>query len=431
MSDSLPKGGFRRSGILGRAGVRIGLNEVRHRGSRILPGHPKEDEDRDDLEQKNARILFDAFTQLRGTALKISQLLSMELEIFPETWQKELARSYHQVPPLNRALVRKVFRNELNASPEEVFASFNPCAFAAASLGQVHEAELKTGQQVAVKIQYPGIAESIDDDLRLVRGIVKVMPQKQFLLPALAEIEDRLREEVDYHLEASRMQWFAKHLHLDQVQVPEVFPEQGTDRILVMERAQGLHLDDWLATNPSSEQRNHFAQLLYDVFMAGMFELGRLHADPHPGNFFFQPDGQLVLLDFGCVKELEPEFATIFRELMLAFVQENEQSVLDCYVRLGMLDDPEKPAARKFYQEVLVPFGHWVSRPVLEPEFTFATDGGYLAEGRSFMQKFLGQKTMHALCQDFVFTDRTYYGLVRLFEKLGATVRMRHHWLEA
>ena len=165
------------------------------------------------------RILFAALNQLKGTALKASQLLSMELGFLPEGIRRELAKAHYQVTPLNRALVIKLLRQEFGAGPDRLFQTFEPQAFAAASLGQVHAATLADGQAVAVKLQYPGMATSIGSDLALLRTLLSAislrshtLPKADIVAPVMADIEHKLAEELDYLNEAEQLVWFGQHL---------------------------------------------------------------------------------------------------------------------------------------------------------------------------------------------------------------------------
>jgi predicted unusual protein kinase regulating ubiquinone biosynthesis (AarF/ABC1/UbiB family) len=202
-------------------------------------------------------------------------------------------------------LVIKLLRQDLGKGPDTLFQQFNPIAFAAASLGQVHAAVTLDGQAVAVKLQYPGIAESMDSDMRLVRGLLHTFRGQSSLLPdatlvdqALTDIAVTLKDELDYHKEAQQLSWFSGHLGSPDWVVPLVYPSLSSRRVLTMQHLQGLHLNEWLGSNPSQTQRNRYGQLLFDHFLHCVFRLNRLQADPHPGNFLFMDDGRLGLLDF-------------------------------------------------------------------------------------------------------------------------------------
>jgi predicted unusual protein kinase regulating ubiquinone biosynthesis (AarF/ABC1/UbiB family) len=183
--------------------------------------------------------MFKGLGLLKGTALKMAQQLSLDLDLLPEAVCRELVRSYHQVPPINRALVRQVIQKELGRPPEKKFAYFDANAFAAASPGQVHAAGDHGGTPLAVKIQYPGIAKSIDSDLGLLRQVLRPMIRSDQLLPILNEMAARLHEEVDYCKEAENQAYFGGHLDLQGVRIPFVHPDLSTATVPTTTRLPG------------------------------------------------------------------------------------------------------------------------------------------------------------------------------------------------
>lgn len=427
MDNALPEGKWARAGIVGSTALKVGLREVQHKVKRPFMSVERQQEDKQTLDDKNAQLIFNALTQLRGTALKAAQMLSMEVEILPERYRKELEKSFHQVPPLNRVLVRKAVQEQLGQPPEYLFASFNDQAFAAASLGQVHHATLPDGTAVAVKIQYPGIHVAMDNDMKLMRKLAPNLPNPQMVLQSLEEIHARLLEEVDYEYEAASTHWFAEHLKLEGVHIPKVYPEFSGARMLTTELMAGQHLEAWLSTNPSQAVRNRAAQNLYDMMAISVRQLQRLHADPNPGNYLFHADGTVSLIDFGCTKQFAPEFIHILPELLKAFLNDDEQSILAAYRVLGM---DHQPNASEWYQTTLRPFAQWVALPLQEDSFDFSKNRDYTSSAREVIQRLSQNTTLNKIANDFIFFDRTVYGLCKLFERMGAQVKARHHWLK-
>lgn len=208
------------------------------------------------LNRETGAVLFEGLSLLRGTALKTAQLLSLEFDIFPPEIREELQKSCHEAPPINRALVRKVLQNALGKPPEQIFQTFDSCAFAAASLGQVHRATAKDGRALAVKIQYPGIRETIENDVRMIRAVLRSLPDYRMLVPALAEIEARLLEETDYRRELDNMAFFRTRLDMNRVMVPAFRSDLSADTVLAAEYVNGQTLSGWLKTGPSQKQRD-------------------------------------------------------------------------------------------------------------------------------------------------------------------------------
>ncbi len=427
MESVLPEGKWARAGIVGSTALKVGLREVQHKVKRPFMSLERQQADKLDTDDKNAELIFNALTQLRGTALKVAQMLSMEVEILPERYRKELEKSFHQVPPLNRVLVRKAIQEQLGQPPEYLFTSFNDQAFAAASLGQVHYATLQDGIAVAVKIQYPGIHVAMKNDMKLMRKLAPNLPNPQMVLQSLEEVGARLQEEVDYAHEAATTQWFAEHLKIEGIHIPQVYPKFSAARILTTELMGGQHLDAWLATNPSQEARNRAAQSLYDMMVYSVRELKRLHVDPNPGNYLFHADGSVSLIDFGCTKQFSAEFIHILPQLLKAFLEEDVEAILAAYRILGM---DHKPTTEHWYQEVLRPFAHWVALPLQTESFDFGQHQDYTSNAREIIQRLSQNTTLNKIVNDFIFFDRTIYGLCKIFERIRAQVKMRHHWME-
>jgi len=217
------------------------------------------------------------------------------------------------------SLLREMVRNELGDDPENLFASFEKRAFAAASLGQVHRARLKSGEEVAVKIQYPGIARTIREDFRHLN---------LFLLPArlsadwentkdqFDDLRLRLERETDYEREATSLERARSLFREDDgIIVPRVFKQYSTARVLTMERLPGVHLDQFLATQPSHEVRDEFARKMIRAWYRMMFSGRMLYGDIHPGNFLFMDDGRLGVIDFGFMIELDETLWELFRHM--------------------------------------------------------------------------------------------------------------------
>lgn len=430
MKNSVPEGRLARAGIAGKTALQLGVAQLKHHAKRPFLSSANEQEARAALDDKNARLLFATLSQLRGTALKAAQMLSMEVDLLPEAYRRELEKSCHQVPPLNRVLVRKVLLDEFGEAPETLFRDFAGAAFAAASLGQVHAATLHDGTPVAVKIQYPGIHVSIDSDMTMLRQLARGMPNTRLILQSLEEIHARLREEVDYQHEAANTRWFGEHLNLDGIALPTLHAGFCGKRVLTTSLIDGQHLDDWLKTGPDQASRDRAGQRLYDLFVHSVRELRCLHADPNPGNYLFHPAGHLTVLDFGCVKRISGEFAAMLPHILGAYLDDDPEALFTAYRALGMLHGED---SQRLYEKILRPFGHWLVEPLREEAFDFARHADYSSRGKEHFQRLsqLSQSKLNRLADEFIFFDRTLYGLCRIFERLGATVCMRQHWIDA
>jgi predicted unusual protein kinase regulating ubiquinone biosynthesis (AarF/ABC1/UbiB family) len=430
MSDSIPTGKLARSGIAGSAMLKAGSRHLSHAAKRPFLSKDARHAQQQQLDDDTARILFETFSRLRGTALKIAQMLSMESSLMPEWFRREMTKSYHQVPPLGRPLIRKLILQEFGKPPEEVFTHFDASAFAAASLGQVHRATGSRGEDLAVKLQYPGIDVTIDSDLQLLRGMIRHTRYAKLLLTSIDEIEQRLHEEVDYHQEAQNTEWFRSHLQLSGVTIPAVYRDYSSKRVLATERLQGVHLEAWLRSNPNQQARDHFGQKLYDIFVQSFYGLHALHADPNPGNYLFAEDGALGLLDFGCVRYYSADFVIMMPRLLKAYMTQDAEQVISTYQRLGMVAQMTDDELQTFYDQVLQPFGDWLTKPFKAGRFDFTKQkASYTAEGWMSFKKISNIRKINNLANEFIYFDRTFFGLYQTFERMGACIDMEHQWL--
>ena len=417
--------------------ARVGLAHLSHKAQGLTRHEDQEPQAKADHEAELGRILFAALNQLKGTALKASQLLSMELGFLPEGIRRELAKAHYQVTPLNRALVIKLLRQEFGAGPESLFQTFEPQAFAAASLGQVHAATLADGQAVAVKLQYPGMAGSIGSDLALLRTLLSAislrahtLPKADIVAPVMADIEHKLAEELDYLHEAEQLVWFGQHLAHAHWVVPQPVPHLSSRRVLTMQRLSGLHLNEWLHTQPSQAERDHFGQLLFDLFMRCLFDLRRLQADPHPGNYLFLPDGRLGLLDFGCTRTLSADFC---EGLAMAWSAQLRQPIdpaqmQQAYLRLGLIAPTlSEHDFRTQLMPALADLQAWQRLPFEAAVYDF----GQLSPlpRMSPTQQRHALKHLHAMPPDMPYFDRAHLGLTQLLRTLGARVRTTNPWI--
>ena len=172
-----------------------------------------------------------------------------------------------------------------------------------------------------------------------------------------------LHEEVDYLHEAENTEWFKSRLQLPGVIIPAVYKDYSSKRILTTERLRGLHLEAWLGTDPSQQARDHFGQRLYDIFVNSFYGLHALHADPNPGNYLFAKDGTLGLLDFGCVRYYSSDFVNLIPVLLHAYMERNAEKVISTYQQLGMVAEMSGDEQQSFYDQVLQPFGDWLTKP--------------------------------------------------------------------
>ncbi|MES1245945.1 MAG: AarF/ABC1/UbiB kinase family protein [Acidobacteriota bacterium] len=415
MGGRLARLGAAGAGVLGRTA----LGEVRKLGA----GPERREAIDAATREANALDVMTALAGLKGPLLKLGQFLSQQSHTLPETWVRQLSLLQRSAPPMHGTLARLQLRGELGRDPEEVFADFEREPFAAASLGQVHRARLATGEALAVKIQYPGIDRSIATDFGLLERLLAVSgwsASHPELHPVLEEVRSHMAEETDYVREADAMEEIAGHLEdEDGLRVPRVWRGLSTQRVLTMERLDGLHVEEFLRTGPSQEERDRAATRLLDLFFRQTLGLGLFQADPHPGNFLFLPDGGLGLLDFGCTKRLESGFRTGLRRLFEIPV-DDQAALTGCYVELGILDPGsgrygeqlalllamQRLDAAKYHRAGLFDFG----------------DASFLRALTACLHDQLRGGLAHP---DFTLYVRTKLGLYNLFHQLGARIDCR------
>jgi predicted unusual protein kinase regulating ubiquinone biosynthesis (AarF/ABC1/UbiB family) len=369
--------------------------------------------------------LLDGMGYLRGAVMKVGQTLANLPGVVPDQVVDVLEHLHFQAPPMHFALLREHVRNELGGDPEEVFASFDTRAFAAASLGQVHRARLKSGEEVAVKVQYPSIGSSIRSDFRNLFALMlplRLSKDWDNLKGQLEDLRRVLEGETDYELEAvfqRRARSFFRED--DRIVVPRVYEQHSTRRVLTMELLGGVHVHDFLAGNPAQERRDHFGALIvrayYRLYFAGRVN----YADVHPGNFLFQSDGRLGLLDFGCVRPFSDREWELIRVAMRACDGGREDVVRYLKRSIALAEDaPVDPEHLRLLERL----SDWCWRPSRHRgPFDFG-DAQILREGVEVFRELTRKRYTRSepLC---VLSARMFFGLFALLYRLRARVNMR------
>lgn len=424
---------------LGRAarflgtGVKLGGNYLSYLAQRPFSADGRSEQ----LHEANAAAIYESLSTLKGGALKVLQMLSLDTGLLPEAYASRFQLSQSCVPPLSFPLVLRVFQQTLGRSPSDLFDTFSRSAVAAASMGQVHRAT-KGDQVFAVKIQYPGVAASIDADLAMVRPIALLLFQVRDSDVAffLEEVSARLKEEVDYSLELSRgAEIAAAAAHLDGVIFPAYYSEFSGPRVLTMEWLEGMQLAEFIATDPSQDIRNRAGQRLWDFYTFQLHTLRKAHADPHPGNFLFRADGSIAVLDFGCIKEIANPFYQSYFSLIRPDVRANRPLLESLFETLSVTHPDDTPEERAFFSSITEELITLVARPFAGRQFDFS-DKRYFAEltrrGEeiSRMKEFRQSRTARGP-RDALFLNRIFFGLYTILHKLGASIETkRPAWLE-
>lgn len=301
---------------------------------------------------RNALRIVDSAKELRGTFMKFVQILSMRDDLFPAEALEVLSVVQSSVPPMDSRQIRECVRAEFGKPPEKIFRKFEREAFAAASLGQVHRAELFSGERVVVKIQYPGVEETVEQDLRNVEALLQifsriardVMRQSIDTTEICRELEERLREELDYRLEAANLAVFGKLFADDEeIEIPEAHPELCTRRVLTMSLVEGYPIADILAPEIDRELKDWVAVKYFRTVWRQVLTFGLLHTDPHPGNYLVTGRPRLGILDFGSVRRFSEPVRRAYRRLARALLDWNEAELVGASHELGLHREGDSP----------------------------------------------------------------------------------------
>ena len=327
--DSLPSGRFARFRKL--AGLTASLSaDALSRGVRRMAGGEPEPS----LSQATAEKLAATLGEMKGAAMKLGQALSMDPEAFPPEARAVLARLQNAAPPMPWSTVREVVEEELGEPPEAAFASFDEAPLAAASLGQVHRATTHDGRDVVVKVQYPRVADALRSDLDNLGLLVKALGanQKLDVRKYYDEVKRELVHELDYRREAKLARAYAESLApFPDLAAPAPVDALTAGRVLTLERLQGPTLKELLKPDAQVDEATRYRvgrQLLRNTF-GPFLHTGRMHVDPHPGNFVVMPDGRLGVLDFGSIKQFSPVFVEVNRAMYRLGVQGRDAAGVD------------------------------------------------------------------------------------------------------
>ncbi|HEV7380110.1 MAG TPA: AarF/ABC1/UbiB kinase family protein [Dyadobacter sp.] len=422
--DRIPTSKIQRASKLITTGVKIGGNYLKYYGEKITNPEAA----RDNLNANNAEDIYDGLKNLKGSALKFAQMLSMEKNFLPQAYVEKFSLSQFSVPPLSAPLVIKTFRKYFGKSPQEMFDTFDAQAINAASIGQVHRATVN-GKQLAVKIQYPGVAESISSDLALVKPIAMSMfnIQAKDSDKYFKEVETKLFEETDYQLElAQSNEISAACAHIPNILFPKYYAEYSCERVLTMDWMTGKHLSEWCKAGFTQESANKVGQALWDFYMYQVHQLKKVHADPHPGNFLVDANENLIAIDFGCMKVIPDSFYNPYFELAERAKLDNPEIYKQKMFELEMLSDKDTPEETKYFSGLFYEVISLLTLPFQSPTFDFA-DESFFARLAELGERYANDKELKKMnvnrgSKHFIYMNRTFFGLYSLLHDLKAKI---------
>jgi predicted unusual protein kinase regulating ubiquinone biosynthesis (AarF/ABC1/UbiB family) len=419
--DKIPTSKIQRASKMMSTGAKVGVNYLKYYGEKLVGSEEKA---KLKLDESNASDIYDSLKSMKGSALKVAQMMSMEKTMLPQAYVEKFSLSQFSVPPLSSALVKKTFKRYFGKDTEELFDKFNFDAVNAASIGQVHKAE-KNGKQLAVKIQYPGVADSIGSDLAMVKPIamrmlnIKGKDAERYF----KEVEEKLMEETDYALELNQSIAVSEACkHIPNLLFPNYYTELSNDKVLTMDWMNGIHISTFADGKPSPERANKVGQALWDFYMYQIHVVKKVHADPHPGNFMVSPDDQLIAIDFGCMKEVPEDFYLPYFEMTKPEVLNDPIAFEKQLYALEILKETDTPEQTKFFSAIFKELLSLFALPFYEEQFDFsnpvffnqiANMADKYSKDDSLRKADAGRGSKH-----FIYINRAFFGLYSLMNQL-------------
>lgn len=423
-TDKIPTSKLQRTSKLVGTGVKLGANYLKYYGRRVLDKEGAKVQ----LDESNASDIYYSLKDLKGSALKVAQMLSMERNILPKAYVERFSLSQFSVPPLSAPLVKKTLKRYLGSDPEQLFDTFDYTAINAASIGQVHRAT-KDHMPLAVKVQYPGVADSIQSDLALVKPIALRMfnmnakdSEKYF-----KEVEYKLLEETDYRIELKQSREITEACaHLQHIHFPKYYDDLSSQRVLTMSYVEGVPLGQWVKTSFSAKEANAIGQALWDFYMYQIHGLKKVHADPHPGNFLIDQNNELVVIDFGCIKVIPDSFYIPYFELAKHSTQDNDQAFTEKLYELEMLVPSDGAREVTYFSKLFRDLLTLFTAPFNAETFDFSDAKFWEGIGKT-AEFFANDQEIRKMnsnrgSQHFLYMNRTFFGLYNLLYDLKAKV---------
>ena len=418
---------WRRNSRLARVGARIGLGYAGTTARKVFANAERREQLSRDREMKTAEQIANELGNMKGALMKLGQMASFLDDGLPEPMRMALSQLQSQAPPMAFELVQQEIERELGAPMNELFVEFDESPIAAASIGQVHRAIVRLAdgneQAVAVKVQYPGVAEAIDADLRtanllgtmLALGFKSLNPEDM-----VAEIKDRLREELDYEREARNQQEFGDFYRGHPfIHIPEVFTRFSTSRILTTELVNGHTFAEVLEW--PQEQRNAAGEAIFRFVFRSLYRFRAFNGDPHPGNYIFHTDGRVTFLDFGLIKHFTVEEMEMFQSMVKSAVIDHDMATYRRIIEEAGMLQLDAPVSTDDAGEY---FSHFYE-PVKESH-VMTWDTAYATSiVRHTFDRTSPIAQYATVPKSFVFIQRINLGLYAILGQLGASGNFR------
>ncbi|MEM1398816.1 MAG: AarF/ABC1/UbiB kinase family protein [Pseudomonadota bacterium] len=370
---------------------------------------------------KHSRELTEALGGLKGPLMKVAQMLATIPDAVPREYADQLRQLQADAPAMGWPFVKRRMRSELGREWPSRFANFEREATAAASLGQVHKAELHDGRTVACKLQYPDMQSAVEADLRQLKLILGIFDRYESAISTgevFQEISNRLREELDYELEARHEAMYGEILADEEgVRVPEVVSELSTGRLLTTTWLEGEKILSFVEGH--ADQRNAVAMNMFRAWYVPLYRYGIIHGDPHLGNYTVRPDNGINLLDYGCIRVFPPTFVQGVLDLYNALRSDDRDLAVHAYETWGFKDLTNELV------DVLNIWANFVYAPIMEDRaraIEETNSGTYGRETAGRVQAELRRVGKVEVPREFVFMDRAALGLGSVFLHLKANI---------
>ncbi len=422
--DYIPTSKIQRATKLVQTGAKVGVNYLKYYGEKMV----NSDLNRDKLNEDNAEDIYDGLKSLKGSALKVAQMLSMDKSFLPQAYVEKFSLSQFSVPPLSAPLVLKTFKANFGKSPYEIFDEFDAFSVNAASIGQVHIA-VKDNKKLAVKIQYPGVANSISSDLALVKPIAIRMfnLQGKDSDKYFKEVEDKLTEETNYLLELKQSQEVVEACQkIENLVFPNYYPKYSSEKIITMDWMSGIHISEFSKKNTNQAIANKLGQALWDFYMYQIHILRKVHADPHPGNFLVSKENKLVAIDFGCMKQIPKDFYNPYFELVNKKVIDNKILFEEILFELEILRADDSKEEIEYFTQMFYDLLSLFTKPFQSETFDFS-DEEFFQNIAQLGERFSKDTNLRKMngnrgSKHFIYMNRTFFGLYNLMFDLKAKI---------
>jgi predicted unusual protein kinase regulating ubiquinone biosynthesis (AarF/ABC1/UbiB family) len=425
---SIPSSKISRAAKIVGTGAKVGGNYIKYFAKKTFDSSLS----KESLHEDNAQDIYKTLSEMKGSALKVAQMMSMDDQVLPKSYQEKFSMAQYNAPALSYPLILKTFQQSLGKKPLDIFDDFSKNAIHAASIGQVHKARIGA-RNFAVKIQYPGVANSISSDLKLIKPFASQLLKMKSsdMNMYLEELESKLIEETNYNLELERSNFISKACaHISGLKFSTYYPEYASNRILTMDWLEGKIFPEFLKTNTSQEVRDKIGQSMWDFYLFQMKTLRMVHADPHPGNFIINDVNELCPIDFGCVKEIPSDFFDNYFQLLKPNIFEDEIKLYDLYEKLDFFKKEDSEAQKEMLKGLYKQMISLLAKPFHTENFDFGDDA-YFKEIYEFGESISKNKEIRSInaarsSKHAIYIMRTFFGLYSLLNQLKAKVNLNY-----